>query len=47
MIAPAALISRRLARYQRTFDIVGRVTLVVMGLYMLNANFFSVPSLAA
>lgn len=38
---------RPLARYQRTFDIVGGIALIVMGLYMLNAYFFVVPSLAA
>ena len=37
---------RPLARYQRVFDILGGATLVVMGLYMLNAYFFVVPSLA-
>lgn len=37
---------RPFARYQRAFDIVGGVTLVLMGLYMLNAYFFWVPALA-
>lgn len=38
---------RLLSRYQRGFDIVGGVTLVAMGLYMLNAYFLLVPELAA
>ena len=37
---------RPLARHQRAFDILGGVALIVMGLYMLNAYFFVVPSLA-
>ncbi|ODV13047.1 MAG: cytochrome C biogenesis protein [Rubrivivax sp. SCN 70-15] len=37
---------RTLSRYQHAFDIVGGVTLILMGLYMLNAYFFVVPSLA-
>ena len=37
---------RPLARYQRAFDVVGGVALIVMGLYMLNAYFFFVPALA-
>lgn len=37
---------RPLARYQRSFDVVGGVPLVVMGLYMLNAYFFVIPALA-
>lgn len=37
---------RPLAPYQRAFDVVGGVTLVLMGLYMLNAYFFVVPVLA-
>lgn len=37
---------RPLARYQHTFDIVGGVALVIMGLYMLNAYFFFIPALA-
>lgn len=37
---------RSLSRYQRAFDIAGGVTLIVMGLYMLNAYFFVVPALA-
>lgn len=35
-----------LGRYQRTFDVVGGVLLVLAGLYMLNAYFFFVPALA-
>lgn len=35
-----------LSRYQRVFDIAGGVTLILMGLYMLNAFFFVVPALA-
>ena len=37
---------RPIAHYQRAFDIVGGVALVLMGLYMLNAYFFFVPALA-
>ena len=37
---------RPLARYQRGFEIVGGVALVLTGLYMLNAYFFVVPELA-
>ena len=37
---------RSLSRYQRIFDIAGGVTLILMGLYMLNAYFFVVPVLA-
>lgn len=37
---------RPLSRYQRAFDVAGGVTLVAMGLYMLNAYFFVVPALA-
>lgn len=37
---------RFLQRYQRTFDLAGGITLIVMGLYMLNAYFFVVPGLA-
>ncbi|WP_436295595.1 MULTISPECIES: hypothetical protein [unclassified Variovorax] len=37
---------RLLARYQRAFDIVGGIALVLIGLYMLNAYFFVVPELA-
>ncbi len=35
-----------LAGYQRAFDIVGGIALVLMGLYMLNAQFFWIPELA-
>ena len=37
---------RSLSRYQHAFDIAGGVTLIAMGLYMLNAYFFVVPALA-
>lgn len=37
---------RSLSRYQRAFDVAGGVTLIAMGLYMLNAYFFVVPALA-
>ena len=36
-----------LAHYRRGFDVAGGVTLVLMGLYMINAYFFFVRSLAA
>lgn len=35
-----------LARYQHRFDVVGGLTLIVAGLYMLNAYFFVLPALA-
>jgi cytochrome c-type biogenesis protein len=35
-----------LQRYQRVFEITGAVTLVLVGLYMLNAYFFIIPQLA-
>jgi cytochrome c-type biogenesis protein len=35
-----------LAAYQRAFDIGGGITLIVAGLYMLNAYFIWVPELA-
>jgi cytochrome c-type biogenesis protein len=35
-----------LQRYQRVFEIAGAVTLVLAGLYMLNAYFFIIPQLA-
>lgn len=35
-----------LSRYQRVFEVVGGVALVLSGLYMLNAYFFWIPSLA-
>jgi cytochrome c-type biogenesis protein len=35
-----------LARYRRGFEIAGGITLIIMGLYMLNAVFFWIPSLA-
>ena len=37
---------RPLARCQRALDIAGGITLVLVGLYMLNAYFFIVPALA-
>lgn len=37
---------RALTRYQRAFDIVGGIVLVLAGLYLLNAYFFVVPALA-
>lgn len=37
---------RFLAAYRRVFEIVGGLTLVAVGLYMLNAYFFWVPELA-
>lgn len=38
---------RGLASYRRAFEIVGGLTLVAAGLYMLNAYFFWIPELAA
>jgi cytochrome c-type biogenesis protein len=38
---------RGLASYRRAFEILGGVTLVAAGLYMLNAYFFWIPGLAA
>jgi cytochrome c-type biogenesis protein len=35
-----------LARYRRAFEIAGGLTLIVMGLYMLNAILFWIPALA-
>lgn len=37
---------RSLSRYQRILDIAGGITLILMGLYLLNAYFFVVPVLA-
>jgi cytochrome c-type biogenesis protein len=37
---------RSLARWQHAFDVAAGVTLIAMGLYMLNAYFFVVPALA-
>ena len=37
---------RPLSRHQRAFDIAGGATLVLAGLYMLNAYYVVVPSLA-
>jgi cytochrome c-type biogenesis protein len=36
-----------LGRYQKVFEIVGGVILILTGLYMLNAYFFLIPALAA
>jgi cytochrome c-type biogenesis protein len=36
----------KLQRYQKTFEVAGAVTLVLAGLYMLNAYYFVIPSLA-
>lgn len=36
---------RPLARYQRTFDVIGGTVLILAGLYMLNAYFLVVPAL--
>lgn len=38
---------RVLARLQRAFDVVGGAILMAMGLYLLNAYYFFIPSLAA
>ena len=35
-----------LSKYQKGFEIVGAVTLIASGLYMLNAYYFWIPSLA-
>jgi len=35
-----------LQRYQKAFEIVGAVTLILAGLYMLNAYFIVIPALA-
>jgi cytochrome c-type biogenesis protein len=35
-----------LAKYQKVFEIAGAVTLIVSGLYMLNAYYFWIPELA-
>ena len=36
-----------LGRCQRTFEVIGGIVLVLMGLYMLNAYFILIPELAA
>jgi cytochrome c-type biogenesis protein len=36
-----------LSKYQKAFEIAGAVTLIGSGLYMLNAYYFWIPSLAA
>jgi len=38
---------RRHARYRRGFEIAGGLTLIVLGLYLLNAILFWIPALAA
>ena len=35
-----------LQRYQKVFEIVGALTLILSGLYMLNAYYFVIPALA-
>jgi cytochrome c-type biogenesis protein len=35
-----------LQRYQKAFEMAGAATLVLAGLYMLNAYFFVIPQLA-
>jgi cytochrome c-type biogenesis protein len=35
-----------LGKYQKGFEIAGAVTMIASGLYMLNAYYFWVPSLA-
>ena len=35
-----------LAKYQRAFEVVGAIVLMLMGLYMLNAFFIIIPELA-
>ena len=35
-----------LRRFQKTFEMAGAAVLVLSGLYMLNAYFFFIPSLA-
>jgi cytochrome c-type biogenesis protein len=37
---------KSLARYQRSFEIIGGIVLVLAGLYMLNAFFIAIPELA-
>ncbi|MCU6435254.1 cytochrome c biogenesis protein CcdA [Undibacterium sp. Jales W-56] len=37
---------RILGRYQKVFEVTGAVVLILAGLYMLNAYFFVIPSLA-
>jgi cytochrome c-type biogenesis protein len=37
---------KRLGRYQRSFEVVGGIVLILMGLYMLNAFFIVIPELA-
>jgi cytochrome c-type biogenesis protein len=35
-----------LSKYQKPIEVLGGVTMIVFGLYMLNAYYFWVPSLA-
>jgi len=35
-----------LGRFNRAFDVLGAITLILAGLYMLNAYFFAIPWLA-
>ena len=37
---------RVLGRYQRVFEVIGGLVLILAGLYMLNAYFFVIPALA-
>src|SRR5262249_1987405 len=37
---------KALAKYQRKIEVLGAVTLIASGLYMLNAYFFAIPALA-
>ena len=37
---------RPLARYQKAFEVLGAIVLMLAGLYMLNAYFFVIPELA-
>lgn len=37
---------KALGRYQRSFEVVGGIVLILMGLYMLNAYFIFIPALA-
>lgn len=37
---------RVLGRYQKSFEVVGALVLILSGMYMLNAYFFVIPSLA-
>lgn len=35
------------SKYSKTFEVIGGIALIAAGLYMLNAYFFIIPSLAA